>query len=90
MSSPANESISKTYRPRRPSFFLSLAPTTSSAYFPPSAVVDTTTAVDPAPVERPAARRSSSVTSDASKSGVVGFRFLALGHGPEEKDEKTQ
>lgn len=83
--SSANDSISNTYRPRRPSFFLSLAPTTSSAYFPPTAV-DTT--VDAAVVERPAVRRSSSAASDESKS-AIGFRFLALGHHVEEKDEKA-
>lgn len=71
------------FRPRRPSFFLSLAPATSAAYFPPA--VDTT--VDIAPVERPAVRRSSSAASDESQA-AVGFRFLALGH-TQDKDTKT-
>ncbi|GKT43246.1 uncharacterized protein ColSpa_03427 [Colletotrichum spaethianum] len=74
MSSPVDSSV-----------FLSLAPTTSSSY--PFKAQQTAAAVtEPAPLKR----RTSSVSSDASKNGAAsGLRFLKLGpvHYGEHPDE---
>ncbi|KAK1963263.1 hypothetical protein LY78DRAFT_660499 [Colletotrichum sublineola] len=66
------------------SVFLSLAPTTSSSY--PFRAQPTADAAEPAPIKR----RTSSVSSDASKNGAAsGLRFLKLGpvHYGEHPDE---
>ncbi|EFQ25439.1 hypothetical protein CGRA01v4_02586 [Colletotrichum graminicola] len=78
MSSPVDSSV-----------FLSLAPTTSSSYpfrAQPTAAAATAAVTEPAPLKR----RTSSVSSDASKNGAAGgLRFLKLGpvHYGEHPDE---
>jgi hypothetical protein len=78
------------YRPRRPSNFLSLSPSTSDARAPVQEkqplTADALAEVpkkDELAIEA-AKRRTSSLSSDGSKSG---FRFLRLGH--QDGDKKS-
>jgi hypothetical protein len=98
MSSPSAETIraleeqAQNFIPeaaeRRPSTFLSLAPTTSASYPQQPKSRLTSGALASVPEGHEIKRRTSSMSSDGNKS--VGFRFLKLGpvHFGEHQEEQ--
>lgn len=75
---------------RRPSTFLSLAPTTSASYPQQPKTKLTPGALAEVPVAPELKQRTSSMSSDGNKS--AGFRFLKLGPvhwGEHQEDNKT-